>query len=120
MKGGYRPNAGRPRKPKIVTAEGIAEIERIPKTQALSVVKASGQSPLEYALGVMRDPGVDTERRDRMCIALLPYLHARTADRKPSKKQDALDAAARAARGRFAPGAPPKIYQMHGHGDRDD
>jgi len=120
VKGGYRPNAGRPRKAKLLNADDGAQLERMPTTEVLAAVKASGQSPLEYALGVMRDPSVDNERRDRMCIALLPYLHTRAADRKPSKKQDALDAAARAARGRFAPSAPPKIYQMGGYKNGDD
>jgi len=39
-------------------------------------------TPIEYALKVMNDEGADAERRDRLCIALLPYLHARRADRK--------------------------------------
>ncbi len=32
-------------------------------------------SPLEYMLGVMRDPAVDPARRDEMAKLALPYLH---------------------------------------------
>jgi hypothetical protein len=32
---------------------------------------------LEYVVGVARDETVDPERRDKMAIAALPYLHPR-------------------------------------------
>jgi len=35
------------------------------------------ESPLDYMLRVMRDPGTDDERRDAMAKAALPYMHAR-------------------------------------------
>ena len=34
---------------------------------------------LEYVVGVARDETADPERRDRMAIAALPYLHPRLA-----------------------------------------
>ncbi len=56
-------------------------------------------SPLEYMLSVMNDPGVDDARRDRMAIAAAPYIHARVADAKPGKKEEAEQAALTAERG---------------------
>lgn len=38
---------------------------------------ASGQSPLEYMLNVMRDPGADEKRRDEMAKSAAPYIHPR-------------------------------------------
>jgi len=38
---------------------------------------ATSESPLDYMLRVMRDPGTDDERRDAMAKAALPYMHAR-------------------------------------------
>jgi hypothetical protein len=65
-KGGKRPGAGR--KPGSLTkrsreiAQGAAE---------------TGLTPLEYMLGVMRDPAVDESRRADMAKAAAPYIHAR-------------------------------------------
>jgi hypothetical protein len=38
---------------------------------------AAGVSPLEYMLGVMRDPAADDKRRDDMAKAAAPYAHSR-------------------------------------------
>ncbi len=40
-------------------------------------IAASGLTPLEYMLGVLRDPRVDKERRDRMAGQAAPYVHPR-------------------------------------------
>ena len=56
-------------------------------------------SPLDYMLSVMNDPGVDDARRDRMAIAAAPYVHARVADAKRGKKEEAEQAARTAERG---------------------
>jgi hypothetical protein len=40
-------------------------------------VAASGETPLDYMLRVMRDPTVEHDRRDEMAKACAPYLHAR-------------------------------------------
>jgi hypothetical protein len=34
-------------------------------------------TPLEYMLGVVRDPTVEPERRDWMAVAAAPFIHAR-------------------------------------------
>jgi hypothetical protein len=38
-------------------------------------VKASGQTMLEYMVGIVHDETADADRRDRMAIAAAPYLH---------------------------------------------
>jgi hypothetical protein len=48
------------------------------KTRELADQAATdGLLPLEYILSVVRDPSVDSERRDRMAIAAAPYCHPR-------------------------------------------
>ena len=38
-----------------------------------------GINPVEYMLGVMRDPAVEPKRRDRMVVAAALYIHPRLA-----------------------------------------
>jgi hypothetical protein len=48
------------------------------RTRAVLEAAASGgELPLEYMLGVMRDPTVSAKRRDEMAKAAAPYLHSR-------------------------------------------
>lgn len=44
-----------------------------------AAIEASGETPLEYMLRVMRDPNVDKERRDRLAQGAAPYVHAKLA-----------------------------------------
>lgn len=68
MKGGKRDGAGRKKGvPNKATVERQAEIA------------ATGETPLEYKLRVMRDKTVDHDRRDKMAIAAAPYVHNRLA-----------------------------------------
>jgi hypothetical protein len=61
---------------------------------------ASGRmSPLAYMLTVMNDPDADPARRDRMAVAAAPYVHARAADAKPDKKEEAEQGALTAEHG---------------------
>ena len=92
-RGGYRPGAGRPKGSKDV-AGGIR-------------LAARQQTPLDYLLGVLNDGAADANRRDRVAIALLPFVHSRVADRPAGKRQEQQEAGIEAARGRFAPAAPP-------------
>jgi hypothetical protein len=64
--GGKRPGAGRPKGARNKFTEAI-----------LSNSAASGELPLEYMLRIMRDPTVDEDRRDKMAIAVAPYMHPR-------------------------------------------
>lgn len=50
------------------------------KTVALvEEIAATGETPLQYMLRVMRDTTVDHERRDKMAIAAAQYCHSRLA-----------------------------------------
>jgi phage terminase small subunit len=71
-RGGYRPGAGRPK------GSGNAS-----KSEADS---DGGESPtwelpVAYMLRVMNDPTTDAARRDRLAIALAPYLHRKQGER---------------------------------------
>lgn len=45
----------------------------------LAEIVASGETPLDYMLRVMRDPTVEHPRRDEMAKSAAPYSHARLA-----------------------------------------
>lgn len=67
-RGGSRKGAGRKvGKPNKATAELRAEIA------------ASGETPLDYMLRVMRDPTNEHTRRDKMAMAVAPYVHPHLA-----------------------------------------
>jgi hypothetical protein len=66
--GGKRPGAGRK-----VGAIGKKTEELI------AAVAATGETPLDYMLRVMRDPTVDHERRDRSANNAAPYCHSKLA-----------------------------------------
>ena len=70
------------------------------------------KTPLEYMLGVMNDPSIHPDRRDRMAMAAAKFCHENGGDKK-GKKEEKQDAAKIAAAGRFAVGAPPsKVISM--------
>ena len=50
------------------------------RTRALlESVTASGETPLDYMLRVMRDPNAPAKRRDEMAKAAAPFLHSKLA-----------------------------------------
>ena len=66
MRGGARPGAGRkPGQPNKKTAELVAAIE------------ASGLTPLDYMLSVLRDEDRAFEQRFEAAKAAAPFVHAR-------------------------------------------
>lgn len=68
-KGGARPGAGRKAGvPNKRTAEKTAQIE------------ASGLTPLDYLLSIMRDDLLDREARVDAAKAAAPYVHAKLAN----------------------------------------
>ena len=71
-RGGFRPGAGRPPKPKPK-----AELPRVFKSSE----SRNQKPPLEYMLAVMNDPDADPVRRDRMAIAAAPYVHPKVEER---------------------------------------
>jgi hypothetical protein len=69
-RGGKRPGAGR--------KKGVQNNKTAALKQAqLAVASNSGETPLEYMLRVMRDPEIETKRRDKMAEAAAPFVHHR-------------------------------------------
>lgn len=64
--------------------------------------------PLDFLLGVMRDPEKDDKTRIQAALGAAQYLHAKLP---PKAKKDApagaAGAAGEAGRGKFRPGAAP-------------
>ena len=72
-RGGYRPGAGRPKGAKDrQPRKGTVRAEVLPKLAA-----ADRQLPLYRLLDRIADPTLDEKYRDSLCVAVLPYLHAR-------------------------------------------
>jgi hypothetical protein len=65
-RGGYRPNSGRPK-------GSTNKLDQEARKKAIE----TGISPLEYLLGVMRNPEMDLEKRIDAAKAAAPYVHAR-------------------------------------------
>ena len=87
MRGGKRPGAGRKR-----GAPNKATIKR--QTE----IAATGETPLDYMLRVMRDGQQEHSRRDDMAKACAPYVHPKLAavehtgkDGGPIKTEDVSD-----------------------------
>ena len=74
MAKGYKTGGRKAGTPNRATAEKEAEIA------------ATGETPLEYMLRVMRDRKVDYDRRDRMAAHAAPYVHAKLAQIDASAK----------------------------------
>ena len=55
-----------------------------------AAIAASGETPLEYMLRVMRDPKADTHRRDDMAKAAAPYIHPRLASIEQSVETETV------------------------------
>lgn len=101
--GGARKGAGRPKG--AVSKLSMAQRE---------AAQASGQTPLDYMLGVMRDEKADKSRRDDMAKAAAPYVHSRFSPAEAPRSaadlsklsDDELDALERISR---------KIAAAYGH-----
>jgi hypothetical protein len=76
-RGGKRPGAGRPKGALNRSTRAILE-----------AAKASGEMPIEYMLRVMRDEKVYGLRRDKMALAVAPYLYPRLSIVAESDDQD--------------------------------
>lgn len=78
--GGYRAGAGRPKKPENELSRPRPKNPTV-KAESSPIASHTGDlKPLEYALQVMNDPNQCPERRDRFCIALLPYFHSKMGE----------------------------------------
>jgi len=70
MRGGWRPNAGRPRGAK----NGSRKVRGIPSDMRADAARAN-MTPLAFMLSVMNDPDEDDVRRDRAARNALPFCH---------------------------------------------
>lgn len=43
-------------------------------------IAATGETPMEYMIRVMRDRTVEHDRRDKMAVAAAPYVHPKLAN----------------------------------------
>jgi hypothetical protein len=89
-RGGARIGAGRP--------SGSRTVNTNPREGDAARV-GSDLLPIDYLLGVMRDPKADPVRRDRCASALLPYLHPRQAEAYVGRKGQIERTALTAGRG---------------------
>lgn len=116
MLGGYRPGSGRkPAKPKVrpgplqvarqlaeaLEAEAAGQTRQAPSVTVEPLVGPDGKplkhrkfkDSMSYAMAVINDPTVNGERKDRLAIAMMPFQHAKIAEKPLGKKeQQALDA----------------------------
>src|ERR1700704_822712 len=60
--------------------KGVPNRATAAKTAA---IEASGLTPLDYMLSVLRDEKADARRRDDMAKAAAPYVHPRMAPAQP-------------------------------------
>jgi len=98
-RGGFRSMLGRPkgvketkpRKPRTprnsLPAPDIDREAAVVANPADIAAINNGSTPLEYMLAIMRDPGADQTRRDRMAMAAAPYCHPRMFDQRVGKKE---------------------------------
>ena len=63
--------------------------------------------PVKFLMSLMDDAGADVKIRADAAKALLPYTHAKKGE--AGKKTEQQEAAKVAARGKFAPMAPPRL-----------
>lgn len=85
-RGGSRPGSGRPK--------GAINAKTAERTEAII---ASGLTPLDYLLSILRDENMAADDRMEAAKAAAPYVHARLAAIEHSgelttRHEDALDA----------------------------
>ena len=110
--GGVRPNAGRKPAPKthalaqivVAQAAGVAAkgagVSQ-PTPEAIPAV----DDPLQWLLSAMKNPTLDDKLRVDAAKSLLPFMHAKKGE--GGKKEEKLDAAKKAGKGRFAAAPAP-------------
>lgn len=101
---------GRPPKHGATVQLPVEQIKRLldPSPQPLppdADVMIENLTPLEYALRVMNDPREPKERRDRLCVAILPFMHTKKGE--SGKREAAAEKAEKLSTGKFAAAPPP-------------
>ena len=85
----HRKQRGRPFNPGTSgNPHGRPRGSRNKRTRALlEAAQTGGEMPLDYMLGVMRDPSAAEKRRDEMAKAAAPYVHAKLSSIEHSPPQ---------------------------------
>ena len=112
--GGRREGAGRPRKHPLPPAAPLPDAPAAPVDPTTSTPAADDLTPLAYFLAVMNDPKEPAKRRDWAASQAAPYLHRRSAEDMPGKREQSRLDAEDAARGKFAPRSPPRLVVSNG------
>jgi hypothetical protein len=60
--------------------------------EARAAAEATGITPLDYMLSVMRDAKAEPKRRDAMAMAVAPYLHPKVSPVEAAKPEQRSDA----------------------------
>lgn len=127
-RGGARPGAGRPRKQPEADKKPVVKTEppkvdedgyktdpnwpfgqqRPPEPEDLSNL-----TPLDYLLGIVRDPGKDEKLRIQAATIAAPYCHPKKGE-SSAKKDAAASAKAAAGSGRFGRRQPPALTAVQG------
>lgn len=101
---------GRPPKAGVTVQMSVEQLKRMldPSPQPLAPdaeVEIGNMTPLEYALQVMNDPREPKERRDRLCVAAMPFVHTKKGE--SGKRESTKDDANKAGTGKFSTIAAP-------------
>lgn len=113
-----------PRRLKTLDGQPVRPKGRPPKTGANVIIPAeqykkltepevpddvtpTNYTPLEYALTVMNDPREPKDRRDRLAVAAMPYVHAKKGE--SGKREKAESNANKVSQGKFSRASAPKL-----------
>lgn len=103
---------GRPPKAGATVQLPVEQIKRLldPSPQPLppeADVEVGNMTPLEYALNVMNDPREPKERRDRLCVAAMPFVHVKKGE--GGKREAAVEKAEKLSTGKFSAAPAPTL-----------
>lgn len=96
---------GRPPKTGVTVQMPVSELKRmldpVPYEPEYDAdVEMGTLTPLEYALQVMNDPRQPKDRRDKLCVAILPFCHVKKGE--SGKRDEVAEKAKSASVGKFA------------------
>lgn len=98
---------GRP--PKAVSELKALVQEKL--RQEINPAQLENLTPLEYALSVMNNPNEPKDRRDRLCVAILPFMHTKLGE--GGKRESAAEKANNVSKGKFAAATAPKLKAVN-------
>lgn len=105
-RGGYRPGAGRPKGLTKANSEERAAEKVLAEAKPGS---KKHKSALAFAMDVINDAEAPLDAKIRLAIAAMPFQHPKLEASAMGKKEQREEAARKAAAGKFAPPAPPKL-----------